>query len=477
MSGVDRLAEVFDRAAAVRAARSALEGGAEVWLVGGAVRNAALGREVRNLDLAAPEDSEEGVARRIADQAGGYAFALSERYSTWRAVSPGDGWHVDVTAVQGGSIEADLARRDFTVDAVAVPVAGGELVDPHGGLADARARLLRAVGLDCFQDDPLRLLRLARIAATFQLKVDPGTIQLARAAASRAGEPAGERQFAELRGILAGPDPLRGLDLLDQADITATVLPELEATRGVIQNPNHHLDVHGHTLAVLEQVIAIEGNLERFAGEWAEETAELLAEPFADELTRGEALRFGALVHDLGKPETREERGEYVTFIGHDEVGAEIVAGICARLRTSRALRDYLQGVTRHHLRLGFLIHERPLSRRRVYDYLRATEPVSADVTLLSAADRLSARGSGAIAGAEMVEAHLDLAREMLAAALDWHRDGPPQPPLSGDELAAELGIEPGPKLGRLLEELRAATYAGEISTRAEAVDLARELR
>ena len=106
-----------------------------------------------------------------------------------------------------------------------------------------------------------------------------------------------------------------------------------------------------------------------------------------------------------------------------------------------------------------------------------ATEPVSADVTLLSVADRLAARGEGPLASPEMVEAHLDLAREMLRHALVWHRDGPPRPPISGDELAAELGLEPGPEMGRLLEELRAEAFTGEISGRAEALERARQLR
>ena len=110
------------------------------------------------------------------------------------------------------------------------------------------------------------------------------------------------------------------------------------------------------------------------------------------------------------------------------------------------------------------MIPEAPLPPRRVHDYLRATEPVAVDVTLLTVADRLSARGAGPLAAPEMVEAHLDLAREMIAAALDWRRDGPPEPLLRGDELAAELGIEPGPELGELMAELEAAQYAGEVS-------------
>jgi hypothetical protein len=156
-------------------------------------------------------------------------------------------------------------------------------------------------------------------------------------------------------------------------------------------------------------------------------------------------------------------------------MGAEVIGGICRRLRASRRLTQHLQALTLHHLRLGFLIREMPLSPRRVHEYLRATEPVTVDVTLLTVADRLSARGAGPIASPEMVQAHLLLAREMIAAGLDWRRDGPPAPLLRGDEIAAELEIEPGPRLGELLGELEAAQYAGEVSDREGALAHARE--
>ena len=120
------------------------------------------------------------------------------------------------------------------------------------------------------------------------------------------------------------------------------------------------------------------------------------------------------------------------------------------------------------------MIPEAPLPARRVHDYLRATEPVGVDVTLLTVADRLSARGHGPIASPEMVAAHLELAREMIAAALDWRRQGPPAPLLRGDELAAELGIDEGPRIGEALAELEAAQYAGEVADRAAALEHAR---
>jgi poly(A) polymerase len=471
------LAEALAAAPAVRVCREALGDSDGAWVVGGAIRDAALGREVTDVDLAVGGD-ERGAAEAIARAVGGPCFQLSDEFATWRVLAADGAWHVDVARLRDDSIQADLALRDFTVNSVAIELADLEAtpLDPTGGLADLDDRVLRAVSEHSFIDDPLRVLRGARIAAEVPLEVEPATAGLARAAAGRVVETAGERQLAELRLVLTGPDPIRGLSLLDELGATPVVLPELEASRGVEQNPNHHLDVHGHTVEVLRNVLAIEAELDTYAGERAGEVSELLAEPLADGLTRSGALRFGALVHDLGKPATRRVQGGYVTFIGHDREGVEIVAGLSRRLKTSRRLERHLQGLTLHHLRLGFLVHERPLPRRRVYEYLRDTDPVAADVTLLSAADRLAARGGGAIAGPEMVEAHLDLAREMLAAALDWRRDGPPRAPIRGDELAAALEIEQGPELGRLLGEIEAEVYAGEVSSREDAIALGRRL-
>jgi putative nucleotidyltransferase with HDIG domain len=471
------LADRLSASSLIALAAQALDGIGEAWIVGGAVRDAALGREVTDLDLAFAGDPA-AAAKAIAQSSGGaHAFELSADFPTWRVAGPERSWQVDVAQLRGETIEADLAERDFTIGAVAVPLRGGEPIDPHGGLADLERGTLRVVGEGSFAADPLRLLRAARLAAELELELDAGTVALARREASRVEEAAGERRLCELRMLIGGRDPLRGLSLLDELALMPVVLPELDALRGVEQGPNHHLDVYGHTIAVLEKTLEIEADLGRFAGESEVELRELLAEPLADEMSRATALRFGALLHDIGKPATRGERDGYVTFIGHDRDGAGIVGQICRRLHASRALTRHLEALTLHHLRLGFLVHEAPLPARRVHEYLRATEPVAADVTLLTVADRLSARGSGPFATEEAIEAHLSLAREMLAAALAWRREGPPPPLLRGDELAAELGISEGPELGELLAELEAAQYAGEVGTREEAVLHARKLR
>jgi poly(A) polymerase len=435
--------------------------------VGGALRDELLGREVTDIDIAV-EGDPEAAARELAKEVRGPVFRLSEAFGAWRVVERRSGRVYDFAPLQGETIEEDLARRDFTINAMARPSDGDELIDPLGGRADIDSRTLRVIGPEAYESDPLRPLRLARFAAELGFSPDPDTERLTAEAAARVPEASGERVFAELRRLVLAPGAVEGLALADRLGLVHAVLPEVSDLHDVEQSHFHHKDVYGHTLEVLERLIELES-------EATGDLREVLDEPLADELTRGEALRFGALLHDIGKPATHDVRDDgRVTFLGHDRLGEEMVRRVCGRLRTSERLSRFLEAVTRHHLVLGFLVHERPLDRRGVYRYLTRTSPVEVEVTLLSCADRLATRGKNA---ERAIDAHLELAKELMPAALEWRRGGPPRLPLRGDELAREAGIEPGPELGRVLEELREAAYAGEIENREDAVELARRLR
>jgi poly(A) polymerase len=453
----------------------------DAWIVGGALRDELLGRPVRDVDVAVAGDPAP-VARAVAGRLGGPVFRLSEAFGAWRVIDRRGGQVWDFSPLQGETIEEDLRKRDFTVNAMAREVHGfegpglgaGDLIDPLGGRADLEARVLRVLGPGTYERDPLRPLRLARFAAELGFEPDPETERLTAAAAPRVASAAGERVFAELRRLVIADGALAGVGLADRLGLLRAVLPELSDLHDVEQSPYHHLDVYDHTLEVLAMQIDVDGRLGELFGADAERLRRVLDEPLADELTRGQALRFGALLHDIGKPATRETRPDgRVTFMGHDRLGERMVRSVCRRLRTSDRLARFLEGLTRHHLVLGFLVHERPLGRREVYRYLARTTPVEVEVTLFSCADRLATRGRRA---EEATEAHLELARELMRAALDWREHGPPRVPIRGDELARELGMEPGPELGRLLAELTEAAYAGEVTTRDEAVAAARRL-
>jgi putative nucleotidyltransferase with HDIG domain len=491
--------------------RTALRG-REAWLVGGAVRDRELGRAMLDVDVVvAGEPGEAARAIAAAARSAGQhtaCFALSEQFGAWRVAAPAGAWQIDVEGMRGGSLAADLALRDFTVNAIAEPLAGGEPIDPLGGLSDLRTGRLRRAGETAFEDDPLRVLRLVRVVAELGLRPDAQTLSAARARAADLQQVSTERVFLELRRILACDRAVQGIELMAEVGATAAVLPELTAMRGVEQSRYHHRDVYGHTLEVLDRTVALtsvaqpdlaesnaaqqgrapiaerdetrgserEQPLAALGAENAAAVVSLLREPLADGLTRGEALRWGALLHDAAKPATRAVRplDRRVTFFGHDVLGAQLARDVLGRLRASVRLREHVAALVRWHLRLGFLVHQpQPLARERVFAYLRDCDPVEVDVTLLSACDRLATRGSKA---ERAIEAHMALARAMLADALRWREQGPPKPLLRGDELAGAIGLAHGPRVGELLAALAEAQFAGRVSTREQALAFVRGL-
>ena len=444
----------------------------EGWLVGGALRDRLLGRATADFDVAVSGDRAD-LAHELARRTGGHAFPLSEGFGGWRVVARGRTWQVDLLPVREGSIKADLAARDFTVNAMAQPLGSDEILDPFGGLGDLHARRLRMVTSPAFENDPLRVLRLARLVSELGFDVESLTRASARGAASRLERVAAERVFYELKRILSSERALAGLNEMEAIGATAVVLPELERLRGIEQSRYHHLDVYEHTLAVLTEAIALERDPAPAFGERAGSVAEYLSEPLADELTRGQALRFGALLHDIAKPLTHgTSPGGRVTFMGHDALGADVAHEVLTRLRASERLSEHISALARHHLRLGFLVHSAPLDRHEIYHYLHETDPVQVDVTVLSVADRLATRGDDS---QRAIERHLALARELVTEALVWNA-APPRAPVRGDEVMRALGIEPGPAVGQILEALREASFVGEVRGREEALELAATL-
>lgn len=444
-------------------------------MVGGAVRDALRGaREIDDFDLVIEGDVRE-AARRLAREADAFAFALSDAFGAWRVVARDRGWQADLNPLRAPAIEDDLALRDFTVNAIAEPLGGGELVDPLGGVRDLERGVLRLAAPDALAGDPLRALRLVRLRCELGLEPDGAALAAAARVAPRLREVAAERVYAEIQRIIACERAGEGVALMRELGLSAAVLPELDALGGVAQSRFHHLDVGAHTLAVLESLVELERWPERlFGDELAEQIRALLDEPLADELSRGVALRFGALFHDIAKPLTRAVDADgRVRFPGHDTLGAELSRAIMRRLRAAERVQVYVAALTLHHLRLGFLVHRRPLTRGELYDYLAACGDVAADVTLLSVADRLATRGEHA---ERSIAEHLGLARELIGEALRWHFAGPPRPPLRGDELARELGLAHGPQLGELLARVTRAGFTGEVATREQAIAYARGL-
>jgi putative nucleotidyltransferase with HDIG domain len=325
---------------------------------------------------------------------------------------------------------------------------------------------LRAASDAAFRDDPLRLLRLPRIAHELGFGIEPATERLALDEAALAAQPSGERIFMEMRRILGGERPAEALRLADRLGVLEAVLPEIGPLRGCTQSGYHGLDVWEHTLHVVEAVADIGDHPGHYLPGQADQVRDELGRDAGDELDARRALRLAALFHDIRKPQTRVERDGRVSFMGHDREGAEAAAVVLGRWKASNAVIGFCQTMVREHLVLGFAIPDRPLDRRTAYRYLRATRPWPASSVVLSLADRLATRGPRS--RLRHLRRHAETAAELLdlIAALDAQ---PRAPLLRGDEIARETGAA-GAEIGRLVEWLAEEQAAGTITTREEAL-------
>ncbi len=439
----------------------------DAWLVGGSVRDLLLGRDVVDVDLVVADDPA-AAARSLARTAGGAPFPLSDRHGAWRVVR--DGHTVDISRSHG-PVADDLGRRDFTINAMAVPLAGGDVIDPHGGRVDLEAGRLRAVSEQVFADDPLRLLRLARLAHELGFTVDPEAERLARRDAHLADRPSGERVLTEIRRLLEPDHPDEGIRLLDRLGVLDVVLPEAVAMRGVEQSPFHHLDVFDHTLKVLDAAADVSAHPEYYLRDASEPVAAALAAEVGNGFTGHTGLRLAVLFHDIEKPATRTVSADgRVGFMGHDRLGADTAERVLERWRASHALIRFCRVLVAEHLRLGFLVRERPFDRRTAYRYLQATAPYTYESVVLSLADRLATRGVRARQA--YVRAHSQAAVELIRLVQELESEER-EPLLRGDEIA-ELAGAGGPRIGELVALLAEEQAAGTVTTREEAIALVR---
>ena len=293
---------------------------------------------------------------------GGSPFPLSERHGAWRVGT--DETTVDIAGCRGSILE-DMAKRDFTINAMALPLDGGKLVDPFGGRAYLEAGVLRLVSESVFDDDPLRLLRLARLAHELDFEIDEDTAKRAQARAGLADDPAGERVYMEMRRLLGLDDPAEGLRLLDRLGLIDVVLPELAVARGVEQSGFHHLDVFEHTLQVVDAAADIAAHPEYYLPRHAEAISGELAETIGDGLTATQTLRFAALFETSRTADQAGHCGGADQLHGDDHRGADTAAVVLRRWHASTAVVRFCRILVQEHLRLGFLVRERPLDRRR----------------------------------------------------------------------------------------------------------------
>jgi tRNA nucleotidyltransferase (CCA-adding enzyme) len=412
----------------VRALLHALwDAGQAAYVVGGSLRDVTLGRPAADWDLASDARPErlleifpgavyENRFGTVGVRRDGEVFEIT----TFRSDHDYADFRRPHRIEFGDTIELDLARRDFTVNAMAWGARAGDpagLVDPYGGSADIEARVLRAVGEPAkrFEEDALRMVRAVRLATTLEFAIEPATYAALASRAPLVRHLSGERIAAELDKLLAAPTPSVGLRLLSDTGLLARISDELASQRGIPQNKTLGEDLWDHTMRTVDAAPA--------------------GRP---------VVRLAALLHDIGKPATFAEGH----FLGHDSVGARLAGAFLDRLRAPRAVRERVVALVQHHM-FSYEASWSDAAVRRFIGKIGALGPGALDELLaLREADNV---GSGLPARAGSLDELRDRIEAELAAeiVLDRHALA-----IDGSDLIAELGLTEGPLLGRILDDL-----------------------
>ena len=465
------------------------------YIVGGFLRDLLLARDTADIDIALKADALD-IAPGIAAYLGGKFVPLDKVNGVARVIlpepvgHPGSGhWQIDFSTIEDG-IEQDLARRDFSIDAMAINLdritktaAASEIIDPFNGLADIKHRVVRATGNTVFEADAARLLRAVRLAAELGFTISRQTETLIRQNSHLIANVAGERVREELLRLLATTNSGQLLLYLDDLGLLGALIPELNETKGVEQPREHQWDVFHHSIKVVDAVdfILRKGSWQHAGKEvldyipWSVELAEHFEEKVSSGSSRRLLLKLAALLHDIAKPQTKMVNAEgRIRFLGHPRQGAPIAAAILERLRFSTREVKLVAAIVRHHLRPVQISHDDLPTRRAIYRYFRDTGDAAIDTLFFSLADHLATRG-----------ADLDIANwRQHADLIDYiptqhsRQESVVIPPglINGHDLINNLNLSPGPEIGKLLEAIREAQACQEITTRDEALAYASRL-
>ncbi|MBI4294605.1 MAG: CCA tRNA nucleotidyltransferase [Chloroflexi bacterium] len=458
--------------------------GLSAYVVGGYVRDLVVGRYTHDIDIAVGADCAE-VAAEVARSLGGKHVVLDQAERVARVVVFEAGqprWHLDFSTLRG-SIENDLAQRDFTIDAMALDtrhwenatISADQLIDPLSGRVDLEQGLVRATSEVIFQHDPGRLLRAVRLAAELGFTIEPATALLIKQHSHLLEQVAPERLQDELCRILAASPVRRSLGCLDEMGLLDRLFPGLAATRGVTQPKEHFWDVFTHLLETVAAIERLAESLDAELGRWAGMLRQHLGQEVASGHTRLVLLKLAGLLHDIAKPQTKtvDDTGR-TRFFSHSQQGAEAVSNIMARLRFSARERQLLGKMVEHHLRPTQMSYEDLPTRRAIYRYFRDVGDAAIDTLLLSLADHLAARGPNL--DPAQWRWHVNVVDYALEQHLATQQAAAPARLVDGHDLMSVLGLRPGPELGRLLEVVREAQAAGEVATREQALDVVRKL-
>jgi tRNA nucleotidyltransferase/poly(A) polymerase len=441
-----------------RLSRLAKEEKTPLFLVGGYLRNLLLGAERKDYDFALPKESSSSI-KRVEEALGLHFFKVGKEETntiTYRIIK--EGLSMDIAFLQGETIEEDLQRRDFTINAMAFSLRDETFHAVEGSLEDMGKKLIRVVSDRSIDQDPLRILRAIRYLCTLEgFILDRNLIREISSKKEQLWKTPGERIKTELDQILLSPRVFSGVTSLYESTLLLTLFPELKGLESLGQGEHHHLNVLPHILLMIQKV--------SWALDWVAGRAKMISLTEEDRL----ALYYAVLFHDIGKQDTySEEDPGRVHFYFHESHSCQRAEGIMERLRFSNQLKHRILHLVRHHMRiLNLPSGTKEGALKRLVNQIGEETPL---LVLHTLADKEASRGILSINIDEVVEGHCLRILELFGEKEIVH----PAPLINGHDVTA-LGYPPGPKVGQILDFIRQKQIEGVIRNREEALEMLKE--
>ena len=436
---------------------------AEIYLVGGILRDFYLGKENFDKDIIVNKVDAEEFAKKLAKSIHATFIPLDDENKIYRLILKDKINCIDVASMMGTSIEEDLQRRDLTINAIALNLETFKIIDVTGGMNDLKSKKIRHISEQNFLDDPLRLLRVYRFQAMLGFDLDEELVKIVTKHAPKIQEPAVERVNYELLKLFSGDFSAKTLIDMDETGLLKEILPISQELKTVPPNLHHHLDLFSHSVETVKQIQDI------YEKSSTEIRAHLEKIDFGG-ATRLAHLKFAGFLHDIGKPSTWtiEEDTRKHRFIKHDDVGSKMSLKILKTAKFSKKQTDYIARMIKFHIYPSHVLSS-PETNDKIYmRFIRKMGTEVIDIIILAMADRLSAQGVEITP--KIVEKNINNLKSLLNYYLEIRESLKPLPKLlSGEEIMELFDIPPSKELGDIIKLLKEAQLSGEITTKEEA--------
>lgn len=437
------------------------------FLVGGSVRDALIGKPFIDRDIAVR--GAEGYAHKLAEELNATFIVLDSEFKIYRLVMEDKINYLDISEIQGKSIEDDLARRDFVLNAIAYNLETNEIIDPYGGIQDIKKRVISHIKDENFEDDPLRIMRAFRFASTTGFELSCGVKQCIGKYKHLLLKPAKERINYELMKLFGGANCSKILLDMDEFGILEEIFPQVKEMKQVTPNSHHHLDLFHHVVETVRQIEVL------YYSSSEQEKLHLDNIDFGG-FPRINHIKLAGFLHDIGKFSTwtfEEDTGRH-RFIKHDDVGAKQCVPLLKDLKFSKKQIDYISSMIKNHIYPSNVIASPDLNEKIMMRYIRKMEDNVIDNIILAKADRLSALGEAITE--EIVNENINGLDRLLEFYLLKRETLKPLPKLiDGIEVMKIKGIGQSPLLGKIISALKEAQLNGDVVTKEDAINFVKE--